>query len=171
MEKKVSVTTAAAKDKKDEAGQISPFVKKEDYVKEAAPKKTSAKDTQIKETPVKETPVKEAPVKVAPVKEAPMKEIETAVEKKEMPKKTAIKKTTKKKNTKAETPEISQEVYVQYAGQEVLLNGLLDRAKQAYIAEGHRASAIKSVRVYVKPEEGMAYYVINEKASGGIALY
>ena len=47
---------------------------------------------------------------------------------------------------------------------------LSERAKAAYLAQGHRASGIKKLSVYVKPEEGKAYYVINDKESGSIDL-
>ena len=47
---------------------------------------------------------------------------------------------------------------------------ILDKVKQAYVSEGHRESSIKSVSVYIKPEEGMAYYVINNKSKGGVSL-
>ena len=40
----------------------------------------------------------------------------------------------------------------------------------AYVAEGHRASAIKKLTIYLKPEERKAYYVINEKATGDVDL-
>ena len=47
---------------------------------------------------------------------------------------------------------------------------LMTRAKEAYVADGHRASSIKSVSLYVKPEDMKAYFVINDKATGSIDL-
>lgn len=47
---------------------------------------------------------------------------------------------------------------------------VMDKAKQAFVAEGHRESSIKSIRLYIKPEESMAYYVINDKFAGGVSL-
>lgn len=94
-------------------------------------------------------------------------------EKKATEKKTAAKKTTAKKpgrKPKAKTAEKVEEIYVQFAGQELLTKEVLERAKQAYIAEGHRESSIKSIRLYIKPEEHMAYYVINEKIAGGVPV-
>ena len=41
---------------------------------------------------------------------------------------------------------------------------LIERAKEAWIAAGGKKSEIKSVAVYLKPEEGMVYYVINDSA-------
>ena len=63
-----------------------------------------------------------------------------------------------------------EEIYLQFHGQEIFTKEILDKAKQAYVAEGHRESSIKSIRLYIKPEENMAYYVINEKIAGGVAL-
>ena len=47
---------------------------------------------------------------------------------------------------------------------------LKQAAQDAYVAEGHRASTIKKLSVYVKPEERKAYYVVNDKAAGNIEL-
>ena len=125
-------------------------------------------------------PVKQE--KVAKVVEKPAEaKQETAVvadkketaEKKTAEKKPAAKKTTAKKTSrkpKAKPVEKVEEIYVQFAGQELLTKEVLERAKQAYIAEGHRESSIKSIRLYIKPEEHMAYYVINEKIAGGVPL-
>lgn len=95
------------------------------------------------------------------------------VEKKETEKKTAAKKATGKKPAKkpaAKEVEKIEEIYVQFSGQELFTKEVLERAKQAYIAEGHRESSIKSIRLYIKPEEHMAYYVINEKIAGGVPV-
>lgn len=82
--------------------------------------------------------------------------------------KTAEKKKPAKREAK--TVEKKDEVYVQFAGEEYAVQDVMEKAKAAYVAEGHRACAIKSVRLYIKPEERKAYYVINEKAAGSIDL-
>ena len=78
----------------------------------------------------------------------------------------------KKKPVKREAKETAKkdEVYVQFAGEEYAVQDVMEKAKAAYVEEGHRASAIKSVRLYIKPEERRAYYVINEKSAGSIEL-
>ena len=78
----------------------------------------------------------------------------------------------KKKPVKREAKETAKkdEVYVQFAGEEFAVQDVMEKAKAAYVEEGHRASAIKSVRLYIKPEERRAYYVINEKSAGSIEL-
>lgn len=47
---------------------------------------------------------------------------------------------------------------------------LKQAAQAAYVAEGHRASTIKKLSLYVKPEERKAYYVINEKVTGSVSF-
>lgn len=80
-------------------------------------------------------------------------------------KKTAEKKpVTRKKSAKAE---IMQEVYLEFGQHEpVLTEKLVERIKDKWRNDGHRTSSIKSLRVYIKPEDHKAYYVINEKDNG-----
>ena len=47
----------------------------------------------------------------------------------------------------------------------------VEKAKAQFVAEGHRESSIKSLRVYLKPEDGAAYYVINDKIAGRVDLF
>lgn len=61
------------------------------------------------------------------------------------------------------------EVYVQFNQKEVLTTDLVQAAKAAYKEAGNRA-AVRSLSVYVKPEENAAYYVINETFTGKIDL-
>lgn len=86
--------------------------------------------------------------------------------------KKAAKTTAPKKTAKAAAPaaEKMEEIFIQYGVMEWKTSELMERAKAAYAAEGHRASSIKSVNLYVKPEEKKAYYVINEKTTGSIDL-
>ena len=122
-----------------------------------ATKKTTVKETVVKETvntPVKEE-VKEAPVKEAVTKKAPAKKA---------PAKTTAAKTTK-------TASVDTELFVQFAGNEVSTTDIVAKVKAAYIAEGHKESAIKAIKLYIKPEDGAVYYVINDKASGRVTLF
>lgn len=125
-------------------------------------KKTTVKKAEdVKEVKV---PVVEEKVatEVAPVVE------EVVTEKKKPGRKPGSKNTTAKAETKK--VEKKDEVFVQFAGEEYVVEEVMEKAKAAYIAEGHRACAIKSVRLYIKPEERKAYYVINDKAAGSIDL-
>ena len=139
-------------------------------------KKATATTKKAAETAVASDPVKTAePVKAEkpaetkaePVKAEPAKK--TAA-KKETAKKETAKKTTAKKTVKAEKPAVTQNVYVQFAGLEISTADLTAKVTEEGVALGHRASSIKSLDLYVKPEDMAAYYVINGKESGKIAL-
>ena len=122
-----------------------------------AKKATAKKAEEVKE--VKAPVVEEVKEVKAPVAE------EVATEKKKADKKPAV-----KKASTAKTETKKDEVFVQFAGEEFVVEEVMDKAKAAYVAEGHRVSAIKSIRLYIKPEERKAYYVINDKAAGSIDL-
>lgn len=139
-------------------------------------KKATATTKKAAETAVASDPVKTAePVKAEkpaetkaePVKAEPAKKIAA---KKETAKKETAKKTTAKKTVKAEKPAVTQNVYVQFAGLEISTADLTAKVTEEWVALGHRASSIKSLDLYVKPEDMAAYYVINGKESGKIAL-
>ena len=51
------------------------------------------------------------------------------------------------------------------------MQAAVDRIKAEYVAQGHRASSIKSLKVYLKPEDNAAYYVINDKLAGRVDLF
>ncbi len=120
--------------------------------------------------------VKPAEVKVA-VKAEEEKVVEKAAEVKETvkatvktaAKKTAQKKTTRKTTTKKEAS--STEVFVEFYGQQSSVESVEERVKAAFVAEGHKAGTIKSLKIYLKPEEQAAYYVINDKFAGRVDLF
>jgi len=117
---------------------------------------------------VKEVKVSAAVEKMA-VEAAPVVEPVVTEKKKPGRKSGNANKSTEAK-TEVKKVEKKDEVFVQFAGEEFAVEEVMDKAKAAYVAEGHRASTIKSVRLYIKPEERKAYYVINEKAAGSIDL-
>ena len=110
--------------------------------------------TEIKET-VKN--VTKAPAKTevkAPVKAEVKTEIktETTAPKTEEVK-AEVKEEAKKAPAKKATPakaEIKTALYVQFAGNEVTEADIIDKVKAAYVAEGHKESAIKEINLYVK---------------------
>lgn len=120
--------------------------------------------------------VKPAEVKAA-VKAEEEKVVEKAAEVKETvkatvktaEKKTAQKKTTRKTATKKEAS--STEVFVEFYGQQSSVESVEERVKAAFVAEGHKAGTIKSLKIYLKPEEQAAYYVINDKFAGRVDLF
>lgn len=162
---KAKVENNAAKDVKAPVVTApSAVASKADAKVEDSAVKTEVPEVEKKEEPAKET----APVKTeAPVVE---KEEEAPIEKKRRGRKPAdktdAKKPVAKKAAKKVEKEVIQEVYFEYMGDQILSNDLVERIKEAYKNEGHRVSSIKTLRVYVNPEDRKAYYVINDKAEG-----
>jgi hypothetical protein len=141
-----------------------------------AAKTAPLKNTEAVVTTEATPEVKEevAPEAVAEVKSEEPK-AETSEAKKEPKASRATAK--KEKEVKEEKPattrraKSSEVITLQVDGRDDLsMNTLVDRVKAAYVAEGHKASSIKNVEVYVKISENMAYYVIDGYASG-ISLF
>ena len=87
-------------------------------------------------------------------------------------KKTEIKETVKNVTKAPAKTEVKAPVKaVQFAGNEATEADIIDKVKAAYVAEGHKESAIKEINLYVKPEEYAVYYVINDKSSGKVNLF
>ena len=99
----------------------------------------------------------------------------TAEATKETAKKTAeaTKATAKKTAAKvaAKTAVVKAATIVQYQNNEVDTDKVEEKVKAQFVSEGHKASSIKTINIYVKPEEYSAYYVINEKFSGRVDLF
>ena len=72
---------------------------------------------------------------------------------------------------KAAKEELKPEVYIQYQGREGVVEDAIKKVTEQFVAEGHRASTIKSLQLYLKPEENAAYYVINQKIAGRVDLF
>ena len=63
-----------------------------------------------------------------------------------------------------------EDIYLQFGGSEWNISDCKERAVAAYTAAGHKAAGVKKLEIYIKPEEGKAYYVINEAENGSIDL-
>ena len=67
----------------------------------------------------------------------------------------------------AKAADLKPSVYVQYQGAEIEVGALLEAAKADFHSEKKR-TRITDLKLYVKPEELTAYYVINEKFEGKV---
>ncbi|WP_071705436.1 DUF6465 family protein [Murdochiella vaginalis] len=56
---------------------------------------------------------------------------------------------------------------VQYQGREVDMEELVKQAKMYWKQDGHKLSELKTLDIYVKPEEYAAYYSINDEEQKG----
>lgn len=120
--------------------------------------KTTVKtaEAEVKKTATKTTPVK---TESKPATKA----VET---KTKAAKKTTAAKTTRKPAAKKGT-EVKADVFVQFGGKEFSEEAIMSKVVAAWEAEGKKASAIKKAKLYIKPEDGKAYYVINEGLKNG----
>ena len=140
----------------------------------AAEKTTAAEKEAVKEV-VKETAAaEEAPAKAEekPAAKA-AKTTRTTTKKAAAPKKPAAAKkpAEKKAPAKAAKKEAEQEMILQFGGREIKEKDLYERIQQIWIeGYGKKAEELKSLKVYVKPEEFTAYYVINDDVTGSIDL-
>lgn len=91
-------------------------------------------------------------------------------EKKAAPKaeKPAAKKTTTKKAAAAKPVAKKEVVAVQFAGKEYNVDAVVEAAKADFKA--NNKGSLRSINVYIKPEDDAAYYVVNGKVQGKVDL-
>lgn len=121
--------------------------------------------------PAAKAVAKETEVKTA-VKEAAKKPVVKAAEKpatKKVAAKPAAKTTTKAAATKKAAAKA--EVTVEFSGKSYTTDQLVKIAQDVWVYDlGHKAADMKTVDLYVKPEENVAYYVVNGEITGSFAL-
>ena len=96
------------------------------------------------------------------------KEVKKTAEKVTKEVKKAAPKTTAKKS--AAKKEIKTEVVLQYGEKEVNTKDMIASVKKDWTKQKHKISEIKSIELYVKPEENTAYYVINGDVTGSFFI-
>ena len=138
----------------------------ENAVKAETPKTDDAKVSV--ETKAAEKPVETKPAETKTVEEKPVAaEVEEPAKKPAA--KTAAKTTTRK--TTAKKTETVTEVYVQYWGKEIHTSEVADRIRKIWTDDmGKKASDLKDLKIYIKPEDNGAHYVINGDVTGFIGL-
>ena len=66
---------------------------------------------------------------------------------------------------------VAETVYLQYLGKEINKADLMKQVKDIWTKElKNKVGDMKSVTLYLKPEENKAYYVINEEVTGSIDM-
>lgn len=153
-------------DKKTVAAEVKAVEAKVE--EKAAEVKADVKVAEKKAAEVKKaTEEKAAEVKKAAKKTAAKAEkaVKATAKKAEKTVKTAAKKVEKKVAAKAAEPV----VLVQFGGAEKDVAELVEAAKAAFKAEKAR-TAINDLKLYVKPEEQAAYYVVNGEFTGKVSF-
>ncbi|HJC39731.1 MAG TPA: DNA-binding protein [Candidatus Mediterraneibacter faecigallinarum] len=162
--KKTSSATKAAAEKKE-------TVKAADVKTAAAAPaedKTAKKETSAaKAIETKKDTTKKIETKAGVLVDTPE---EKAAEKKAPAKKTAAKKTAAKK-APAKKAELKTEMYLQFYGKEYSDKEILQKVKEIWTKVlKNKVGDMKDVKIYLKPEESKAYYVINGDTTGEVNL-
>jgi hypothetical protein len=53
-------------------------------------------------------------------------------------------------------------VYVEFSEKQIAENELVATAKRIWVDNGHKASELKSLQLYIKPEDNTVYCVFNQ---------
>lgn len=161
--KKTSSTTkaetATVKAEKKETAAAKAIETKKDTTKKLETKAAVLVDTpEVQAEEVKET-VKKAAKKVAAKAE------DTAVK---TVKKAAAKKTATKTTKKAD---LKTEFFLQFSGKEYTEKEILKKVKDVWTKDlKNKVGDMKDVKIYLKPEESAAYYVVNGDTTGRVDL-
>lgn len=145
----VEIPVVAAMTKAEPKKEAKVEAKKEAEVKKAEPKKVE-KAVEVKTVAKKED-------------KAPAKAATKAAEKKP-----AAKKATTAKKAPAKAAKVENNIYVQFSGMEFDTAAIEKAVKADYTAKNGK-KYMKSVSIYIKPEDMKAYYVI-DGIIGDVAL-
>lgn len=145
----VEIPVVAAMTKAEPKKEAKVEAKKEAEVKKAEPKKVE-KAVEVKTVAKKED---KAPAKAAT---------------KTAEKKPAAKKATTAKKAPAKAAKVENNIYVQFSGMEFDTAAIEKAVKADYTAKNGKKD-MKSVSIYIKPEDMKAYYVI-DGIIGDVAL-
>lgn len=163
--KKTSSTTkaetATVKAEKKETAAAKAIETKKDTTKKLETKAAVLVDTpEVQAEEVKETVKKAAKKVAAKAEDTAEKAVKTV---KKAAKKTAAK-TTKKADLKTE-------FFLQFSGKEYTEKEILKKVKDVWTKNlKNKVGDMKDVKIYLKPEESAAYYVVNGDTTGKIDL-
>lgn len=143
-----------------------------------ATSKANAADTKATVTPVeKKATVAESTTekKAVTAKKATEAKSEAKTSaKKETVKKAAAKKpaakktaTTTKKTAAKKAQDIEAKTLIQYSGKEIAADDILETVKKVWVEKFQgKLEEIKTIEIYIKPEENKAYFVVNGLSNG-----
>ena len=66
---------------------------------------------------------------------------------------------------------MKQQMFLQFNEQEVELSAVEANVKKDWKDQGRKLTEIESLDIYVKPQEGKAYYVVNKEVEGKVDLF
>ena len=65
---------------------------------------------------------------------------------------------------------MKENVYVEFYGEQVNQAEIIAEAKKIWTDSGKKASELKRLEVYIKPEDDRVYYVFNNDISGSFPI-
>ena len=153
--KKTSSTTKA------ETATVKAEKKETAAAKAIETKKDTTKKLETKAAVLVDTPEVQAEEVKETVKKAAEKAVKTV-------KKAAAKKTAAKTTKKAD---LKTEFFLQFSGKEYTEKEILKKVKDVWTKDlKNKVGDMKDVKIYLKPEESAAYYVVNGDTTGKIDL-
>lgn len=108
--------------------------------------------------------------KAAPVVEKVVEKTAPAVEKVVEKTAPAVEKAAKKVRKAAPKKEMKTTLIVEHQGKQVEDKDMIAAVKKAWTKSGRKIGDIKTMTLYVKPEEAAVYYVINTTETGSVAF-
>lgn len=173
--KKTSSTTktnAKAAEKKAETATVKTEKKETAAAKAIETKKDTTKKLETKAAVLVDTPEVQAEEVKETAKKAAKKVAEKAADTADKAVKTvkkAAKKTTAAKTTKK--AELKTEMFLQFSGKEYSEKEILKKVKDVWTKDlKNKVGDMKDVKIYLKPEESAAYFVVNTNVTGKIDL-
>ncbi len=130
---------------------------------------TTEKAADVKEAKVAVEPVAQKKVKASEKTAAPVPK--KAAAEKPAPKKPAAKKPAAKKpaaTKSAAKKDNNVKAVVEYYGRQVEEQDMIANVKKAWTKSGKKVRDIKTMELYIKPEEAAVYYVINGTDTGAV---
>lgn len=140
---------------KKEAKLIAPLAHKPAVETETKIEAVKAEEGKVEAVKTEEAKAEEGKAEAAKTEEVKAEEAKTEKEKE-------AKKETKKKTTKKADPKAA--VIIEYGGRQIVAKEVLKSATKAF-KKLKKDVTIKTIEIYVKPEEGVAYYVVNGEGS------
>lgn len=138
--------------------------KRREAAVKAAEEKTAAKAAEAVETKAKAEAKTEAKTEPA-AKAEPVAEAAPKAAGKKTARKTAAKKAPAKKAAEEKSAEAKTTIILEYCGRQVTETTMIAGAKKVW-ADAGRTEAIETMELYVKPEDGAVYCVINGEPVG-----
>jgi hypothetical protein len=65
---------------------------------------------------------------------------------------------------------VKENVYIEFYGEQVSQSELIEEAKKIWKNLGKKASDLKKLELYIKPEDDRVYYVFNGKTAGSFPI-